>query len=146
VRVSEPEIDEFLSGLHPRQVALIQDLRGLVARGVPTLDEVVNTGAWLPGYLFYGTRESAMVFAIGATRAASVTFHAMPWYASPELRERYSEDLAPFAAGKSCFRFGVDAILPRPALEAVIAAAPRYLEVRARRTSAPGGAEQLGLA
>lgn len=144
--VSKPEIDAYLSGLHPRQTALIHDLRDLVARGAPTLDEVVNTGAWLTGYLFYVTRDRQMVFAIGATRASSVTFHAMPWYASPELRETYGEDLAPYTSGKSCFRFTPDAILPRPALEAVIAAAPRYLEVRARHASAPGGAEQLGLA
>ena len=141
MRVSDPEIAEFLSALHPRQVALIGDLRDLVARGAPTLDEFVNTGAWLTGYLFYATRESGMVFAIGATRAASVTFHAMPWYSSAELHEAYGEDLAPFASGKSCFRFGTNAVLPRQALTAVIAAAPRYLDVRSRRTSTPRRAE-----
>ena len=141
MRVSEPEIAEFLLELHPRQVALIQDLRDLVARGAPTLDEFVNTGAWLTGYLFYATRESGMVFAIGATRAESVTFHAMPWYSSPELHEAYGEDLAPFASGKSCFRFAADAVLPRQALVAVIAAAPRYLDARSRRASALRRAE-----
>ncbi|HUX69951.1 MAG TPA: hypothetical protein VMV41_05535 [Cellulomonadaceae bacterium] len=141
VGASDPDVDRFLSGLDPRQAALIQELRDLVSRGAPTLDEVVNSGAWLTGYLFYETRESGMVFAIGETRSASVAFHAMPWYASPELRDAYGDDLAPFASGKSCFRFGADAVLPRRALVAVIAAAPRFLEMRARHPSAPQDAE-----
>ena len=53
-----------------------------------------------------------MVLAIGATRVASVTFHVMPWYASPELQEAYGADPGPYASGESCVRFGADWVPP----------------------------------
>jgi hypothetical protein len=141
VAMSEAEMGEFLSGLGPKQGVLIQDLRDLVARGAPKLDEYLNTGAWLTGYLFYGTPESGMVLAIGGTRAASVTFHAMPWYASPAFRENDGKELAPYESGKSCFRFGAGSTPPMQALASVVAAAPCYLDVRSQprsKTPRPG--------
>ena len=127
----DADVRAFLEALDPEQRDLAEPLHTLVLESAPSLRAWVNTDRWLAGYLFYGTNASGMVFGIGPTAKSSVTFHAMPWYGSPELRARYADELDRYVAGKSCLRFPAGTVLPLDALRGVVEATPRYLEVAA---------------
>jgi hypothetical protein len=127
----DSDVRAFLDALDPAQRALAQPLHELVLEAAPSLRAWVNTDRWLAGYLFHGTDAAGMVFGIGPTARSSVTFHAMPWYGSPELRARYDDALGGYVAGKSCLRFPAGTVLPLDALRSIVEATPRYLEIAA---------------
>ncbi len=127
----DDDVRAFLDALDPAQRALAEPLHTLVYEAAPSLRAWVNADRWLAGYLFHGTDDAGMVFGLGPTARSSVTFHAMPWYGSPELRARYAEELDRYVAGKSCLRFPAGTALPLDALRGVVESTPRYLEIAA---------------
>jgi hypothetical protein len=118
--LSESEFGTWLSAQEPLQAATSAALRSAILHGAPNLAEAVNSGRWLKGYIFYSAESAAMVYALGTVGRSSVAFHAMPWYASSELRARYGAAMEPFIAGKSCFHFSDPGDLPHAALDGII--------------------------
>jgi hypothetical protein len=86
--------------------AVFQRLRDLMAAHTGELDVVRDE----PGDYYVSTRHvraDGYVFMFGAvqTRARYVSYHLVPVYASPELREALSPALLTRMQGKSCFNF-----------------------------------------
>ncbi len=117
--MTDDEFAAWLDGRSDDQVTAMRWLRRIVVDHSGGLDEYVNTGRWLEGFVFYGMHDQ-MVFAIGPKGKTKTTFHMMPYYGSPVLRERHGPVLAPFVTGKSCIAFGRVGDVPREALTDIV--------------------------
>ena len=53
---------------------------------------------------------------VGALKNGKVTWHMMPMYGVTEMKEKWSDSLAPYVSGKSCINFKTFSELPEDAL------------------------------
>jgi len=124
---------EYTAGLSDSQAETMTLIRDLVTSNAPELDESVNDGRWLPGYLFY-TAEGSMIFALGAKAGNKTAFHMMPYYGSAALREKYHAALDPFLKGKSCATFANPSQVPVDAIANIISrGTPKMIEILRNR-------------
>ena len=138
--MDDGEFEEYLAPCGDDQVAGLRFLRDLVQTHGGGLDESVNTGRWLEGFVFYSTA-GQMVYAMGPKGKSKTTFHMMPFYGSTALQERHGPALAPFLTGKSCIAFRNVTELPTDALVDIVARGTsvmrRMLEEHATPRSSP---------
>ena len=141
--MTEDEFQEFVAPCGDDQRAGQTGLRDLVLRHSTGLDEAVNTGRWLTGFVFYST-SGQMVYAFGPKGRTKISFHMMPYYGSAVLQQRHGRTLDPFLTGKSCIAFRrlddvpVDALIDivergTPIMQQMVA---DHLGTRARVTGA----------
>ncbi len=117
--MTDTEFDDFLAGCTDDQADALRALRLLIRSNAQPLEERVNLGRWLNGFVFYSAG-GQMIYAIGLKGKTKTTLHMMPFYGSPVLQERHGEALAPFLTGKSCIAFRTYAELPIEALTDII--------------------------
>lgn len=117
--MTDEEFEGFLVGCSDDQVNSLRGLRSLIDQNSAGLDEGVNTGRWLNGYVFYSAH-GQMIYAIGPKGKSKTTLHMMPYYGSPVLQERHGEALSTFLSGKSCIAFHGYSELPLDALTDII--------------------------
>ncbi len=117
--MTDAEFDDFVEGCSDDQVNALRALRSLIRENARELDEGVNSGRWLNGYVFFSV-EGQMIFAIGPKGKAKTTLHMMPYYGSPVLQEQHGGALAAFLTGKSCIAFRKYSELPIEALTDII--------------------------
>ena len=115
----ESEFDAWLATASFDQTTSIRQLRRLILENSRGLQESINRGKWLAGYIFY-SHNSKMIYAIGAKKGKKVSFHMMPYYGSPTLQAKYGKALEKFQSGKSCIEFVNFSDLPESALVAII--------------------------
>lgn len=109
--MTDNDFDLWLDTFSNDQIDNMRSLRSLIIEHTNELDESVNEGKWLTGYVFY-SKESSMVYAIGPKGKLNTTLHMMPFYGSALLQERHGKALAPFLTGKSCIAFRKFSDLP----------------------------------
>ena len=117
--MTDEEFETMLTALSADQMESLRGLRALIDDHTDGLDEAVNAGRWLKGFVFYSS-SGQMIFAAGPKGKTKTTFHMMPFYGSPALRERHGEALSPFLTGKSCIAFRRISELPLEALTDII--------------------------
>jgi hypothetical protein len=107
---------------------VIAELRDIVLEGDPDVSERLEDGKWLSGYLKYDSPGGAFVYAIGAKSNGMVSFHAMTYYGSPDLRRRVADALARNVAGRSCFDFDPTHPLPAEAISQMVSRGSEYVD------------------
>jgi len=117
--MTDDEFETFLTDLSDDQVESLRRLRALIHDHTDGLDEAVNAGRWLKGFVFYSF-SGQMIYAAGPKGTKKTSFHMMPFYGSPALRERHGEALSPFVTGKSCIAFRRISELPLEALTDIV--------------------------
>lgn len=104
-----------------------------IRKYAPELTEQAGTSKWTDGHTVFfdpATTPDQFVFMVGALKNGKVTWHLMPMYGVPELKERWTEALKPFASGKSCIHFRQFNELPQDALQDIVKhGAPRFSEI-----------------
>ena len=98
------EFSAWLESCSNQQAKAIRAVRKLIKENTSNLDETINQGKWLHGYIFY-SKDSRMIFALAPKGTTKTTLHMMPFYGSKELQLRHQNALAPFLTGKSCIAF-----------------------------------------
>lgn len=133
--MTDDEFDSFLLACSDDQVAALRELRSLIRRNCDGLDETLNSGKWLKGFVFYST-SGQMIYAMGPKGKGLTSLHLMPYYGSPTLQERHGAALSQFLTGKSCIAFRRYSDLPVDALTDIIGKGTpvmvRMLQERAR--------------
>jgi hypothetical protein len=119
-QLDQVKLAEFLYRLSSMQAEIVTLLRATILTEDPQAHERLEEGRWLHGYLKYESPHGRLVYAIGAKANGAVSFHAMTYYGSQELQERYGRQLEPFVAGKSCFDFPRLDEIPVEALHALV--------------------------
>ena len=117
--MTDDEFEGFLADCSDDQVTSLRGLRSLIEQNAGGLDEGVNTGRWLNGFVFYSAH-GQMIYAIGPKGKTKSTLHMMPYYGSPVLQERHGEALSTFLTGKSCIAFRRYSELPLDALTDIV--------------------------
>ena len=117
--MTDEEFDDYLVEFTDDQIDSLRHLRLLIGQNADGLNEHVNTGRWLTGFVFYAAL-GQMIFAIGPRGKTKTTFHMMPYYGSPALQERHRDALSPFLTGKSCIAFRKYSDLPHDALSDIV--------------------------
>ncbi|MGV1036443.1 MAG: hypothetical protein ACOYD0_05385 [Candidatus Nanopelagicales bacterium] len=131
--MDETAFRDYTAGLSAEQAETITLIRDLMTSNAPELDESVNEGRWLPGYLFY-TAEATMIFAVGAKAGNKTAFHMMPYYGSAALRERHQAALGPYLTGKSCATFAKPCQVPVDAIVDIVSrGTPKMIEILRNR-------------
>ncbi|EAR10179.1 hypothetical protein [Reinekea blandensis] len=89
----------------------------------PELFEREGATKWTEGHRVFFDPEGPddqYTFMVGALKNGNVTWHMMPIYAVPELKERWATALRPFLSGKSCIQFKSFDELPQDALDDIV--------------------------
>lgn len=102
--MTDEEFDRWVQAFSEDQIESLRGLRSLILEYTNGLQESVNNGKWLTGYVFYSSA-STMIYAIGPKGTLKTTLHMMPFYGSVALQRRHGAALAPFLTGKSCIAF-----------------------------------------
>lgn len=118
--LSPEEIDAYLEPLTEDQRASVRAFRSLIQQHCPDLAEKVDTGKWFRGMLTYTSPEGTFLYALGPRSGGDSTFHMMPYYASPVLKDRHGEALKKLESGKSCIRFKRPDQVPMDAIEDIL--------------------------
>ena len=113
------EFSTWLVACSDQQAKAIRALRKLIKENTNNLEETVNQGKWLHGYIFY-SHQSQMIFALAPRGTTKTTLHMMPFYGSKELQLRHQNALAPFLTGKSCIEFKDFSELPLENLQNIV--------------------------
>jgi Domain of unknown function (DU1801) len=119
-RLDQVLLTDFLQRLSTPQAEIVTILRTTILAEDPQVSERIEQGKWLQGYLKYESPQRNFVYAVGAKASGAVSFHAMTYYGSQEMRERYGPLLEPFRAGKSCFDFTSPDEVPISVLPALV--------------------------
>ena len=117
--MTDEEFEEYLVACSDDQADALLHLRSLIGQNSEGLDECVNTGRWLNGFVFYSAL-GQMVYAIGPKGKTKTSFHMMPFYGSPVLQERHGAALSTFLTGKSCIAFRRYSEVPLDALTDIV--------------------------
>ena len=117
--MTDDEFEQYLVDFSDDQVASLRNLRDLINQNAEGLEEFVNTGRWLNGFVFYAAF-GQMIYAIGPKGKVKTTFHMMPYYGSPTLQARHGDTLSRFLTGRSCIAFRNYLELPLDALTDII--------------------------
>lgn len=83
------------------------------------LVEKPGDSKWTEGHLVFAFQDDApgmYAHMVGALKNGKVTWHMMPMYGVSEMKEKWSDVLAPFVSGKSCINFKQFEDLPAEAL------------------------------
>ena len=117
--MNDVDFTAWLTTCGNRQVKAISSMRKLIKENTNNLEETVNQGKWLHGYIFY-SHQSQMIFALAPRGTTKTTLHMMPFYGSKELQLRHQNALAPFLTGKSCIAFKDFSELPLENLQNIV--------------------------
>ncbi len=122
--------EEFATYLNPfteSQRNAISELKKLINKFAPNLEEQIDNGKWYKGLITYKTPDGNFVYAVGPRTGGFTTFHMMPYYASGELQTHYGAELKKFLSGKSCIQFKQFSDIPKEALIDIIKQGPRIM-------------------
>ncbi len=119
-RLDAAQLALFMQPLNQLQSEIVTILRDVVVMEDPQVDERIEDGKWLHGYLKYDSPQGNFIYAIGAKASGKIAFHAMTFYGSQVLQERYGPALNPFLTGKSCFDFNAPQDVPVSVLAAMV--------------------------
>jgi hypothetical protein len=109
--MTDEDFDLWFQAFSEDQIKSLRSLRFLIMEHTNGLQESVNDGKWLTGFVFYSIG-SSMIYAIGLKGKLKTTLHMMPFYGSAELQERHGTALSSFLTGKSCIAFRKYSDLP----------------------------------
>lgn len=109
--MTDEDFERWLQSYSEDQIDSLRRLRSLIIEHTNGLEESLNDGKWLKGYVFYSSG-SNMIYAIGCKGNSKTTLHMMPFYGSAVLKERHGAALTPFLTGKSCIAFQKFSDLP----------------------------------
>jgi hypothetical protein len=129
-RLDQVQLSEFLRNLSGTQTEIVTLLRTAILTEDPQVSEHLEEGKWLHGYLKYESPKGHFIYAIGAKANGAVSFHAMTYYGSKDLQERYGAILKPFVAGKSCFDSTRLEEVPSAVLPALIRHGSQHVDER----------------
>lgn len=117
--MTDEEFEGYLQGFSDDQVDALRQLRLLITKNCDGLQESINQGRWLNGFIFYSAA-GQMVYAMGPKGTTKTTLHMMPFYGSPALQERHREALSDLLTGKSCIAFRSYSELPLDAVTDIL--------------------------
>jgi uncharacterized protein YdhG (YjbR/CyaY superfamily) len=112
-------VDEYMANVPPKFRSSLQRLRRAIRATAPEAEEVISYR--VPAY-----RQNGMLVYFAAFKD-----HCSFFPGSAEVRERFSEELKPFAGGKGTFRFTPEHPIPLPLIRRIVRA--RLAENSARR-------------
>lgn len=118
--LTDDQFAAYLAALTPDQADIVRELRALIRRAEPELDEKIGEGKWYSGLLTYALPGHDVIYALGPRAAGFITFHIYPYYVSPELQQKHGETPRKLLSGRSCLRLRDAAQLPMEALEEIV--------------------------
>lgn len=125
--LTEEVFATYLAPLTPLQAEGVWELKKLINKYAPNLEEQIDNGKWYKGLITYKTPDGNFVYAVGPRTGGFTTFHMMPYYASGDLQTHYGAELKKFLSGKSCIQFKQFSDIPKEALVDIIKQGPRIM-------------------
>ena len=122
--LSDEALADYLATCTQEQSGSITEVRSLILDHCPDLVEVVDEGKWFGGLLTYSTNERMFLYALGPRSGGFTTFHMMPYYGSPALKERHEGVLKGFLTGKSCIKFKRFSDVPEASIRDILSSTP----------------------
>jgi len=108
--VSEAEIDEYLAGLDEPKRSTLEDLRRTILAVVPDAEQCISYG--MPAFKLRGKAVAGF---------AAFKDHLSYFPHSGTVLPELAEEVAGYGGSKGTLHFAVDAPLPRPLVEKLIA-------------------------
>jgi hypothetical protein len=110
---------EYKNAPNPITLNEIEKTLSFIRKNAKGLIEKPGDSKWTKGHTVFAFPEDGpglYTYMVGALKSGKVTFHVMPMYGVAEMKEKWTQVLAPFTSGKSCLNFDKFGDLPKDAL------------------------------
>jgi hypothetical protein len=114
---------EYKNNPNPETLLEIENTLQFIRQHSIDLVEKEGDSKWTQGHTVFAFDDDdpgMYTFMVGALKNGAVTWHMMPMYGVSEMKEKWTESLAPYVSGKSCINFKRFSELPQEALRNIV--------------------------